>query len=162
MSNLGLEHALKKAGGRVVKTDVGDRYVVEEMRRGGYNMGGEQSGHILFLDYNTTGDGMITALQVLALMSKTGKSLKELASCMKPFPQSLVNIPVKRKEPFEKIPRIHELIRKAEEKLGETGRILVRYSGTESLARVMVEARDEAQITDIVDSISTAIAEELG
>lgn len=162
MSNLGLEHAIKKAGGRVVKTDVGDRYVLEEMRRGNYNLGGEQSGHILFLDYNTTGDGMITALQVLALMTKTGKSLKELASCMKRFPQSLVNIPVKRKEPFENIPRVHERIKKAEERLGDAGRVLVRYSGTEALARVMVEGMDEAEITEIAESIAATIAEELG
>lgn len=162
MSNLGLEHAIKKAGGRVVKTDVGDRYVLEEMRRGNYNLGGEQSGHILFLDYNTTGDGMITALQVLALMTKTGKSLKELASCMKRFPQSLVNIPVKRKEPFENIPRVHERIKKAEERLGDAGRVLVRYSGTEALARVMVEGMDEAEIIEIAESIAATIAEELG
>ena len=162
MSNLGLEHAIKKAGGHVVKTDVGDRHVLEEMRRGGYNMGGEQSGHILFLDYNTTGDGMITALQVLALMSKTGKSLKELASCMERFPQSLVNIPVKRKEPFENVPRVHEGIKKAEERLGDTGRVLVRYSGTEALARVMVEGMDEAEIIEIAESIAATIAEELG
>lgn len=162
MSNLGLEHAIKKAGGRVVKTDVGDRYVLEEMRRGNYNLGGEQSGHILFLDYNTTGDGMITALQVLALMTKTGKSLKELASCMKRFPQSLVNIPVKRKEPFENIPRVHEGIKKAEERLGDAGRVLVRYSGTEALARVMVEGMDEAEIIEIAESIAATIAEELG
>ena len=162
MSNLGMDHAIKEAGGRVVKTVVGDRYVVEEMRRGNYNVGGEQSGHIVFLDYNTTGDGMITALQVLALMQKTGKSLKELASCMKRFPQSLINIPVKRKDPFEEIPSIHERIKKAEEKLGEAGRILVRYSGTEALARVMVEGMVEAEIIEIAESIAAAIAEELG
>jgi len=162
MSNLGMEHAIKQAGGHVIKTAVGDRYVVEEMRRGDYNVGGEQSGHILFLDYNTTGDGMITALQVLALMQKTGKSLKELGSCMKRFPQSLINIPVKRKKPFEEIPRVHKLMVKAEEKLGEAGRILVRYSGTEALARVMVEGMVEAEIIEIAESIAAAIAEELG
>ncbi len=162
MSNLGLDHAIKNAGGRVVKTTVGDRYVVEEMLRGKYNVGGEQSGHIVFLDYNTTGDGMITALQVLALMQKTGKSLKELASCMTRFPQSLVNVPVKRKEPFENVPRIQEWIKKAEEKLGDAGRILVRYSGPEPLARVMVEGAHEAEIIEIAESIAAAIGEELG
>jgi phosphoglucosamine mutase len=162
MSNLGLERAIKYAGGSLVKTAVGDRYVVEEMLRGNYNVGGEQSGHIVFLDYNTTGDGMITALQVLALMQKTGKSLKELASRMTRFPQSLVNVSVKRKEPLENIPKIQERIRSAEEKLGDAGRILVRYSGTESLARVMVEGVDEAEITEIAESIARAIGEELG
>ncbi len=162
MSNLGLERAIKDAGGRLVKTAVGDRYVVEEMLRGNYNVGGEQSGHIVFLDYNTTGDGMITALQVLALMQKTGKSLKELASRMTRFPQSLVNVSVKRKEPLENIPNIQERVRSAEEKLGDAGRILVRYSGTESLARVMVEGVDEAEITEIAESIARAIGEELG
>jgi phosphoglucosamine mutase len=162
MSNFGLGHAITEAGGKVIKTDVGDRYVVERMLRDNYNVGGEQSGHIVFLDYNTTGDGMITALQVLALMKKTGKSLKELASCMKRFPQSLINIPVKRKEPFENVPKIHERIKKAEEKLGEAGRILVRYSGTESLARVMVEGLDEAEIGEIAGSVASIIEETLG
>jgi len=119
MSNLGLDQAIKGAGGKVLKTAVGDRYVVEEMRQGQYNVGGEQSGHIVFLDYNTTGDGLITALQVLALMQKTGKSLKELASCMTRFPQSLVNISVKRKEPFEGIPRIKERVDAVRQKLGD-------------------------------------------
>ena len=123
---------------------------------------GEQSGHIVFLDYNTTGDGMITALQVLALMQKTGKSLKELASCMDRFPQALVNVSVKRKEPFENIPLISERIAKAEERLGKDGRILVRYSGTEPLARVMVEGLDQAEIAEITESVAAAIAEELG
>ena len=162
MSNLGLDHAVKDAGGRIVKTPVGDRYVVEEMLRGDYCMGGEQSGHIVFLDYNTTGDGMITALQVLALMRKTGKSLKQLAACMTRFPQSLINVPVKRKEPLEEIHRIKESIRMVRDKLGDEGRILVRYSGTEPLARVMVEGRDEKEITGLAQSVAAAIGEELG
>jgi phosphoglucosamine mutase len=162
MSNLGLEHAIKKAGGQVVKTAVGDRYVVEEMLRGEFRIGGEQSGHIILLDYNTTGDGMITALQVLSLMKKTGQSLKELASCMKRFPQSLVNVPVKRKQPFEEIPHVDARIKKAEETLGDLGRILVRYSGTEALARVMVEGMNEAEINEIAESVAEAIAQELG
>ena len=162
MSNLGLDQAIKGAGGKVLKTAVGDRYVVEEMRRGQYNVGGEQSGHIVFLDYNTTGDGLITALQVLALMQKTGKSLKELASCMTRFPQSLVNISVKRKEPFEGIPRIKERIDAVRQKLGDEGRILVRYSGTEPLARVMIEGRDQNEIAKLASSIAEVIGEELG
>ena len=104
MSNVGLDQAIKRAGGKVVRTKVGDRYVVEEMLRAGYCMGGEQSGHIVFLEYNTTGDGMITALQVLALMQKTGKSLKELSACMSRFPQELINVTVKEKKSFESFP----------------------------------------------------------
>jgi phosphoglucosamine mutase len=162
MSNLGLEHAIKHAGGSIVKTQVGDRYVVEEMVRGNYSMGGEQSGHIVFLEYNTTGDGIITALQVLALMQKTGKSLKELATCMMSYPQSLVNVRVERKEPLESVPRIKQQIEMAEKKLGDRGRILVRYSGTEPVARVMAEGEDEAEITEVVESVAETIREELG
>jgi phosphoglucosamine mutase len=162
MSNLGLDQAIKRAGGHVVKTKVGDRYVVEEMLRGKYCVGGEQSGHIVFLDYNTTGDGMITALQVLAIMQKTGKSLKELAACMTRFPQSLVNVTVKRKEPLEKLLRVQEQIKSAEKKLGDAGRILVRYSGTEPLARVMIEGQDAAEINELAERIAAAIREELG
>lgn len=162
MSNLGLDHAIKNAGGQIVKTRVGDRYVVEEMLRGNYSMGGEQSGHIVFLDYNTTGDGMITALQVLAIMQKTGKSLKELAACMTRFPQSLLNVHVERKEPFENVPRVHKQIEMAKQKLGDSGRILVRYSGTEQVARVMVEGQDESEITEIAQSVADIIREELG
>jgi phosphoglucosamine mutase len=162
MSNLGLDQAMKRAGGRIVRTKVGDRYVVEEMLLGKYCMGGEQSGHIVFLDYNTTGDGMITALQVLALMKKTGKSLKELAACMTRFPQSLINVPVKRKEPFESVPRLRDHMQRAKGKLGDTGRILVRYSGTEPVARIMVEGQDEAETAELAQSVAAVIREELG
>jgi phosphoglucosamine mutase len=162
MSNLGLDHALKPVGGKLVKTKVGDRYVVEEMVRGKYAVGGEQSGHIVFLDYNTTGDGMITALQALALMQKTGKSLKELASCMTKFPQVLLNVTVSRKEPLENIASIKKEIDLAKEKLGENGRILVRYSGTEPLARVMVEAKDKNLTGELAESVAAIIRKELG
>ncbi|RJP24660.1 MAG: phosphoglucosamine mutase [Candidatus Abyssobacteria bacterium SURF_5] len=162
MSNLGLEHALKPVGGKLVKTKVGDRYVVEEMLRGKYTVGGEQSGHIVFLDYNTTGDGMISALQVLALMRKTDKSLNELASCMMRFPQVLINVTVQRKEPIDTIPRVKQEIDMAKDRLGDSGRILVRYSGTEPLARVMVEGRDTNLIHELAESIAAAIRAELG
>jgi len=162
MSNMGLDYAIKQAGGSIVKTQVGDRYVMEEMVRGNYCMGGEQSGHIIFLDYNTTGDGMITALQVLALMRKTGKSLKELAACMTRFPQSLVNIRVKRKDPLDSVPRIKKQIEMAEKKLGDRGRLLVRYSGTEPVARVMAEGQDESEVTELVHSLADIIRQELG
>jgi phosphoglucosamine mutase len=162
MSNMGLDQAIKRAGGQVVKTRVGDRYVVEEMLRGSYCMGGEQSGHIVFLDYNTTGDGMITALQVLSIMQKTGKSLKELASCMTRFPQSLVNVTVKQKEPFERVSRVSKQIGLAKEKLGDMGRILVRYSGTEPVARIMVEGEDADEIKELAESLADVVRQELG
>jgi len=162
MSNVGLDKAIKAAGGNIVRTQVGDRYVVEEMLRGNYSVGGEQSGHIVFLDYNTTGDGMITALQVLSLMQKTGKSLEELAACMTRFPQKLINVTVERKHPLEDIPRVIESISMVEEKLGESGRILVRYSGTEPLARIMVEGEDENEIAELAQSVVDVIQEELG
>lgn len=161
MSNIGLDVALKPVGGKLVKTRVGDRYVVEEMLRGKYKMGGEQSGHIVFLDYNTTGDGMITALQVLALMQKTGKSLKELAACMAHYPQVLVNVTVRQKVPLEEIPRIKRQIEMVRQKLGKTGRILVRYSGTEPLARVMVEGKDEKLTSELAESVAAVIRKEL-
>lgn len=162
MSNLGLSQAMKKAGGRVVQTQVGDRYVVEEMVRGKYTVGGEQSGHIVFLDYNTTGDGLITALQMLAIMRKTGKTLKELAACMKRFPQALINVRVHRKEPLENVARVKQQIGLVEQELGDAGRILVRYSGTEPVARVMLEGEDEKQITEFAQSIAEIIHQELG
>jgi phosphoglucosamine mutase len=162
MSNLGLDHALRPVGGKLVKTKVGDRYVVEEMVRGKYAVGGEQSGHIVFLDYNTTGDGMITALQVLALMQKTGKSLRDLASCMVKFPQVLINVTVQRKEPLENIASIKKEIEMAKQKLGDEGRILVRYSGTEPLARVMVEAKDKNLTNELAESVAAVIRAELG
>ncbi|GAB4340179.1 MAG: phosphoglucosamine mutase [Candidatus Abyssubacteria bacterium] len=162
MSNIGLDHAIRNAGGTVVRTRVGDRYVVEEMLRGNFTMGGEQSGHVVFLDYNTTGDGMITALQVLALMKKTGKSLKELSACMTCFPQALINVTVARKEPLENVPAIQKCIERANQKLGSGGRILVRYSGTEPVARVMVEGEDKKTIDDLAESIAQVIKRELG
>ena len=162
MSNMGLDQAIKRSGGRVVKTRVGDRYVVEEMLKGNYCMGGEQSGHIVFLDYNTTGDGMITALQVLTIMRKTGKSLKELAACMTRFPQSLINVTVKQKKPFDDVLHIRKQIELAEEKLGDMGRILVRYSGTEPLARIMVEGEDADEINEIAQSVADVVRQELG
>jgi len=162
MSNFGLELAMKEAGIKVVKTAVGDRYVLERMLKHGYNLGGEQSGHIIFLDYNTTGDGLITALQVLAIMKKTGKPLSELASCMTPFPQVLVNVRVKRKREFSSLPRVCAAIEKAERVLNGRGRVLVRYSGTEPLARVMVEGMDRGEITSLAQEIASAMEGELG
>jgi len=162
MSNMGLDIAVEKAGGRVIKTPVGDRYVVEEMLKGGYNLGGEQSGHIVFLDHNTTGDGIITALQVLAIMQREGKTLSELASQMVKLPQVLLNAKVKRREDLSEISQIADRIRRAEDKLEGNGRVLVRYSGTEPLVRVMIEGQDQEEIYSMAMDIVRTIESILG
>jgi phosphoglucosamine mutase len=162
MSNLGLDIAVKKAGGQVLKTAVGDRYVVEEMLRGGYNLGGEQSGHMIFLEHNTTGDGTLSALQVLAIMQRTGKRLSELAGVMIALPQVLVNVRVRERRDLSEIPEVARAIAAAEERLGETGRVLIRYSGTEPLLRVMLEGQDKYRITELAQEIGTVIEKHLG
>jgi phosphoglucosamine mutase len=155
MANLGLDRALGSAGIRVVKTQVGDRYVLEEMLRVGANLGGEQSGHLLFLDHSVTGDGMVSALHLLGVMRETGRPLSELASCMTKFPQVLVNVPVKERRSFDAIPGLSARLAALETELADSGRILLRYSGTESLARVMVEGEQQGR----VESIATELAE---
>ena len=134
------------------------RYVVDEMRRGGYNLGGEQSGHLVFLDHATTGDGIVAALRVLAIMAREGRPLSELAAVMTKSPQVLVNTKVDRKVPLAELPTVSALIRQAEAALGEDGRILVRYSGTESKVRVMIEGPDQARIQVMADEIAAALA----
>ena len=162
MSNMGLEAALREKGIRMVRTAVGDRYVVEEMRRGGYNLGGEQSGHVVFLDHNTTGDGIISALQVLSLMLRKQKPLSELASVMERFPQVLRNVAVRSKPPLEDIAGLEKAVKEAEERLGRDGRILIRYSGTETVLRVMVEGPDESMIDRMALDIEGVILREIG
>jgi len=162
MSNMGLDIALRKAGGRVIKTDVGDRYVVEEMRRNGYCFGGEQSGHMIFLEHNTTGDGIISALQVLAIMQKSGKSLSELASVMRPLPQILVNVRVRQRLPLEQLPDVQRLIEDVERRLSDTGRVLIRYSGTEPLMRIMLEGQDQDEITGMANQIAELVKSSIG
>jgi phosphoglucosamine mutase len=157
MSNLGLERAIKGAGGTVVRTQVGDRYVVEEMRKHGYNLGGEQSGHLVFLDHATTGDGIVAALRVLAVMVREGRPLSELARVMTRTPQVLINIKVATKRPIDELPEVAQLIGAVERELGDDGRVLVRYSGTEAKARVMIEGMDEA----VIQRHAAAIAEAL-
>ena len=161
MANLGLDEALKGAGIGVVKTQVGDRYVHEEMLRIGANLGGEQSGHLLFPDYAPTGDGILSALSILAVMRETGEPLASLATCMRKFPQVLVNVPVSRKPPMESLPGVTERLRAFESELDGTGRILLRYSGTESLARVMIEGADDARIRVMADELAAMIRREL-
>ena len=162
MSNMGLDIAIKKAGGKIVKTAVGDRYVVEEMRKGGYNLGGEQSGHMIFLDHNTTGDGMQTALQVLAIMQRKKRTLAELAEVMIPLPQVLVNVRVADKTDIMTIPEISNLVNEIEAKLQDEGRLLVRYSGTEPLLRIMLEGQDKYQITGWGKEIADLVEKKLG
>jgi phosphoglucosamine mutase len=162
MSNLGLEVALKNKGISMVRTAVGDRYVVERMREDGYNLGGEQSGHIVCLDHSTTGDGMITALMVLTAMGLAGEPLSELAKIYDTYPQTLINLPVREKKDFLSIEEIATAIKQAEEQLGEKGRVLVRYSGTEALARVMVEGEDDDAVQSHARAIAAAVQETLG
>jgi phosphoglucosamine mutase len=162
MSNLGLERAVEAAGGRLLRTAVGDRYVMEKMIEGGYNLGGEQSGHIIFLDHNTTGDGLVTALQVLAIMRQAGKPLSELASCMKTYPQTLVNVKVKTRRDLSEIPEVAKRIKDIETTLNGRGRLLVRYSGTEPKVRVMIEGEDEAAIRRHAEDLAGLIREKLG
>jgi len=157
MSNMGLEEAMKKMGGRMVRTRVGDRYVVETMRSRGYSLGGEQSGHIIFLDHNTTGDGILAALQLLAVMIKKRKPLSELARIMTTYPQVLENVRMAEKIPPSSIPGFPEALADAEKKLGVRGRILVRPSGTEPVIRIMVEGEDEKEITAIALELSDVI-----
>jgi phosphoglucosamine mutase len=155
MSNLGLEIAMERLGVKLLRTNVGDRYVVSEMRQGGYNLGGEQSGHVVFLDHSTTGDGSLTALQILGVMLQEGRPLSELASVMERVPQVLVNVRVKEKTPLEELPEIQAAIRGIEEKLGKRGRVLVRYSGTERKVRVMIEGEKQ----DVIDAHAAELAD---
>jgi phosphoglucosamine mutase len=162
MSNLGFEEYLRKNGIRLIRTRVGDRYVVREMINGGYNLGGEQSGHIVFLDFNTTGDGPLTAVQVLYLIKKKGVSLSKLASEIKLYPQILMNVEVENKHDLKSNPEIEKAIKTAEKALAGKGRILVRSSGTESKVRVMLEGEELTLITKFGNDISKVIKEALG
>ena len=162
MSNLGLDLAMQRAGLHVVRAPVGDRYVVEKMLAGNFNLGGEQSGHILFLDHNSTGDGAITCLQMLALMVEKRKRLSELKTVMRRLPQVLLNVKVKERKDFEQMPRVNHTIGEIERSLAGSGRVLVRYSGTELLARVMLEGEDEKKIRAMAQNIAEEIRAEVG
>ncbi len=162
MANIGFDMAMKKAGIDVIRTKVGDRHVVDEMRRRDAMLGGEQSGHIIFFSRSTTGDGTLSALQVLALMKTSKKPLSELARCMTSYPQVLKNLMVKEKRPLEDLPEVQAIIKEVETTLGNDGRVLVRYSGTENKCRVMLEGKDENQIGILADKIVKKIDEEIG
>lgn len=162
MSNMGLEIALRESGIRMLRAPVGDKYVLEEMQKTGAVLGGEQSGHIILSREATTGDGLLTALHVLRIMAQSGKSLKQLAAGMKVFPQTIKNVKVREKLPLDRIPEVVTAIQKAEGELNGNGRINVRYSGTEALARVMVEAASQETVHRIAGSIAGAIERALG
>ncbi len=162
MSNMGLEAALKRSGIRMLRAPVGDRYVLEQMLANNAALGGEQSGHILLPHLATTGDGLLTSLFVLDLMARTKQSIAELTAELKVFPQVTININVREKRPLDSIPAVAAAIRAAEADLKDSGRVVVRYSGTESLARVMVEAETEEAMHHHATAIADAIRAELG
>ena len=162
MANIGFHKALKEAGIKVEVTKVGDRYVLENMLANGHNIGGEQSGHIIFTDYSTTGDGLLTAIQVLASLKKSGKKASEVTAVMTTYPQPLVNVKVKSKEGWEDNTAIKEAISKGENQLGDNGRILVRPSGTEELIRVMAEGQDQGELESICNAIADVVKREQG
>ena len=161
MANKGFDIAMAKERIKVVKTKVGDRYVVDEMRKKGYVLGGEQSGHIIFSNYTTTGDGMISALQLLRIMKERREKLSKLAECMTSLPQVLVNVDVKEKKDISKL-KVNKNIKDAESKLGEKGRVLVRYSGTQNLCRIMIEGENKREIQKIANDIAKTMKKELG
>jgi phosphoglucosamine mutase len=162
MSNMGLEAALRSSGIRMLRAPVGDKYVLEMMQKHQASLGGEQSGHILFPRRSTTGDGLLTALVLLDTLARSGKPLHELLSDLRVFPQVIVNVRVREKRPLELIPEVMESIQQAETDLHGNGRVVVRYSGTEALARVMIEAESEQQMREHAERIAQAIRVEIG
>ncbi len=162
MSNLALDHFIQKSGGQVVRAAVGDRYVIEKMLELDANIGGEQSGHMIFLDHATTGDGIVSALQILKIMVETRQPLSELAHCIKPYPQILKNLKVNAKPAFEELSSVQELVQAAESDLGNKGRILLRYSGTEPKVRLLVEGEDRSKIEMHAARITEKLRELIG
>jgi phosphoglucosamine mutase len=162
MSNMGLEAAFKRSGISMLRAPVGDKYVLEEMRKSGASLGGEQSGHILFPAKATTGDGLLTALLVMDVVHRSGKTLGELIADLQNFPQVILNVKVREKKPLDGFPAVVSAIDAAEEELRDSGRVVIRYSGTEALARVMIEAESEEAMTRHAEAIAGAIRAELG
>ena len=162
MSNLGLDQCIGKAGGRVVRTRVGDRYVVEEMRKNGYSFGGEQSGHLIFLEHATTGDGTVAALALLSVMVQSGKPMSELARMMDVYPQAQLNLAVREKPELGSLPAVMRAVRDVEKKLGKEGRVLVRYSGTEPKVRVLVEGPEKKLIEGYAGGIAAELKKAIG
>ena len=162
MSNFGLDETLREHDGRVLRTKVGDRYVIEAMINQDLNVGGEQSGHMIFRDYSTTGDGIVSALQVLRIMADTGKPLSELKQCLREYPQAQRNLRVKEKRALEDMPVLMRLVHDAEKELSGAGRVLLRYSGTEPKIRLLIEGRDDGQINGFADKIEEVLRAEIG
>lgn len=162
MSNFGLDETLRSHGGRVLRTQVGDRYVIEAMMKEDLNVGGEQSGHLIFRDYSTTGDGIVAALQVLRIMVETGRPLSELKGCLSKYPQAQRNLKVREKKPVDEMPDVVKLVAETEKSLAGAGRVLLRYSGTEPKIRLLIEGRDAAEIGGHADRIAGAINAEIG
>jgi len=162
MSNFGLDESIAAAGGKVLRTAVGDRYVVEAMREGNFSIGGEQSGHLIFRDHGTTGDGLIAALQVLRIMTESGKPLSELRRCLKKYPQAQRNLRVKEKLPLDSLPAVSGLVSETERTLAGKGRVLLRYSGTEPKVRLLIEGPDKVMINAAADRIATALIAAIG
>ncbi|MBH0203385.1 MAG: phosphoglucosamine mutase [Nitrospira sp.] len=162
MSNFGLELSMSKAGVKLIRTPVGDRYLLERMLAEGYNFGGEQSGHFIFLDHNTTGDGLISALQILSLIKRTKKPLSELAKAMTAVPQVLVNVHVTKKPRLESIPDIDCAIQASERRLNGCGRVLIRYSGTEPLLRIMVEGEQFTMVKEVAEDLARVVRRHIG
>jgi phosphoglucosamine mutase len=162
MSNFGLDETLEAHGGKILRTKVGDRYVIEAMLRDGHNVGGEQSGHMIFRDYATTGDGIVSALQILRVMIETGKPLSELKKVLKKYPQAQRNLRVKDKPPLETLPQIQTLLTEAEAALDGKGRVLLRYSGTEPKIRLLIEGREQELIDQHADRIAQSLKAEIG
>ena len=162
MSNFGLDETLESRGGKVLRTKVGDRYVIEAMLRDGHNVGGEQSGHMIFRDHASTGDGIVSALQILRVMIETGKPLSELRKVLKKYPQAQRNLRVKDKPPLDTLPEVQKLLAAAEADLSGKGRVLLRYSGTEPKIRLLIEGRDQAAIDAHADCIAEALQAEIG
>ena len=162
MSNMGLDEALGKRDIKILRTQVGDKYVVEKMVEEGLNVGGEQSGHIVFFDHNLTGDGIITSLQILEIMKEEDSYLSQLSKCMEKFPQLLLNVKVKQKKPFSDIPYLDKTIDEFENRLNNHGRLIVRYSGTEPVVRIMVEGKDPDTIKKMGYRLAEIIRKDIG
>jgi len=163
MSNAGLEAAIKSAGGKMLRTAVGDKNVIDEMLKNGLNFGGEQSGHLIFRDFGTTGDGLVAALQILRIMKSKETPLSKLAKCWTRFPQLVTNVKVREKKPFEELNGVNKLVADAEKELSaQGGRLLLRYSGTEPKARLLVEGRDEKTLRKWSEKICGAIQKQIG
>jgi phosphoglucosamine mutase len=163
MSNAGLDAVIQAAGGKILRTAVGDKNVIDEMLRGDFNLGGEQSGHMIFRNYSTTGDGLVSALQMLSIMKTTGKPLSELAKCWTRYPQLVVNVKVREKIPFDQLDGVSKLVASAEAELKpEGGRVMLRYSGTEPKARLLLEGRDQAMLEKWSQKIIQAISQQIG